>query len=101
MTVLTKRAGLIAGAVALVGAAACSNKSQPTDESLKSDLELVSNAQKAQVVVSPLEAGPTSAPAPAAPKRIPKPSPKPVTHVAQRQPPQTPAPQPVKQAPVE
>lgn len=100
MTMSIKRTGLIVGAVALVGAAACSNKSETAaDASLKSDLELVSNSQRPQVVVSPLEAGQSSAPTRAAPThapmRAPKPSQKPVTRVAKR-----PAPQPEASAPV-
>jgi hypothetical protein len=102
------RLGVIAAGAALIGAAAC-NRSRPVaDDGLERDiaaaaaggLELAPSSNRAQVVVSPIEAGPTSAPrraspTRAAPKRTPAPAPRTTTHVAARQ---TPA---VAPAPVE
>jgi outer membrane biosynthesis protein TonB len=105
MTLANKRAALIGGIAVLIGAAACSNKSQPTDNGLKADLDaavgsglqLAPKGNPSQVVVSALEGGPQSAPTHAAPKRIPKPSPKPNIRVAAKQAPApAPAPAPVQ-----
>lgn len=67
----------IAVAAALIGVAACSNKSQPMDESMKRDLAAV-RAGPSQMVISPLEAGESSAPTPASRKRTPQA--RPVSH---------------------
>jgi len=82
---------LIAAAAALIGVAACSNKSRPMDESLKQDIAAVRMAPSAQMVVSALEAGESAKPAPAARKRAPQPVNRPAKQVAQNR---TPAPQP-------
>jgi hypothetical protein len=88
---------VIAAGAALIGAAAC-NRSRPVaDDGLERDiaaataggLELAPSSNRAQVVVSPIEAGPTSAPrraspTRAAPKRTPAPAPR-TTRVAARQ----------------
>ncbi len=107
MTLAMKRAGLVAAVAALIGAGACSNtKNEPVDDALKadlaaaggsaSDLQLAGASAKAQVVVSAIEGGPTSAPAKAAPAKVAKPSSKPTTRVAPRK--QTPAPAPTIRA---
>ncbi|MGE5102653.1 MAG: hypothetical protein ACM3SX_21910, partial [Deltaproteobacteria bacterium] len=87
------RVGLIAAAAALIGAAACNRTAPVVDDGLVRDLaeagagglELAPTAARPQVVVSPIEAGPTSAPKRAAPKRVPSPSPRPTTRVAAKQ----------------
>jgi len=53
---------LIAAAAALIGVAACSNKSSQMDESLKRDIAAVRMAPSAQMVVSALEAGESAKP---------------------------------------
>jgi len=97
------RIGLIAAGAALIGAAAC-NRSRPvSDDGLERDiaaaaaggLELAPSSNRAQVVVSPIEAGPMSAPKRSVVKRTPAPAPRPTTRVAARH---TPAAEP---APVE
>ena len=114
-TVSFKRAGLVAAIAALTGVAACSNKGQTIDETLKADLaaaggnsgggdiQLAPSSNRNQVVVSAIEGGPTAKPAPAAPKRVVKPTPKPAPRVAEKQQPAqapAPAPIPVQEAPV-
>jgi len=97
----------IAAVAALVSVAACSTKtSNPMDDGLKTDLaavgsqassslELAPSSAKNEVVVSPIEGGPESAPKPAAKKVIPRPTPKPAQRLAARQDPApAPAPQP-------
>lgn len=108
MSVAQKRAGLIVAASALVGIAACGNNAKPMDDGLKQDLAaagssglMLPNSASPQLVVSPDEAGPTSAPKTATHKPVPRPT----THRA----PQlaanrsvsveAPAPQPATQAP--
>jgi hypothetical protein len=87
---------LIAAAAALIGVAACSNKSRPMDESLKQDIAAVRAAPSAQMVVSALEAGESAKPAPAARKRAPQPVNHPAKHVASNR---TPAPAPAPRTP--
>jgi hypothetical protein len=123
MTLNKQRAGLTVAALALVAAAACSKESQPVDSSLKADLAAVSGSSlelapttaKAQVVVSSIEEGPQSAPAPASHAPVAKPAPRAPKAVAprparQRTPTSTPTPkqavadiapqpEPVEQAP--
>jgi hypothetical protein len=104
-------ARLIAVAAALISVAACSNKSQPMDESLKQDIAAVRAAPSAQMVVSALEAGEAATPAPVSHKRAPQPVKRPAQQVAQiRTPapaaapaptPRTPAVQVTPSAPVE
>lgn len=105
-----KRAGLSIAVAGLTVLGACSNKSQAVDESLKADiaaangnaspndLQLAGSSNKSQVVVSAIEGGPESAPKKAAPAKVAKPSPKPVTHVAKQD---APVPAPQAQAPRE
>jgi len=97
------RIGLIAAGAALIGAAAC-NRSRPVaDDGLARDiaaaagggLELAPSSNRAQVVVSPIEAGPMSAPKRSTANRTPAPAPRPTTRVAARH---TPAAEP---APIE
>ena len=79
MTRAFKRAGLIAVGSALIVAAACGSNEE-MDESLKRDLasvsgngvELAPRAQSSQLVISPVEAAPASAPAAASRKVAPK-----------------------------
>jgi len=86
MTIAFKRAGLIAAGSALIVAAACGSNEEAMDESLKRDLasaagngvELAPRTQTSQLVISPVEAAPASAPAavkrkvaPKAPNRTP------------------------------
>lgn len=73
---------LIAAAAALIGVAACSNKSPQMDESLKQDIAAVRMAPSAQMVVSALEAGESAKPAPVARKRAPQPVNRPAKQVA-------------------
>lgn len=87
---------LIAAAAALIGVAACSNKSQPMDESLKQDIAAVRAAPSAQMVVSALEAGESATPAPVSHKRAPQPVNHPAKQVAQTR---TPAPAPTPRTP--
>jgi hypothetical protein len=115
-----KRAGLTAATLALVAAAACSNKAQPIDSSLKADLDAVAGSSlelaptgaKAQVVVSSIEQGPQASPAAASRAPVAKPAPRAPKKAAARtvrQPAPAPArqtvadvapePQPVQQAP--
>jgi outer membrane biosynthesis protein TonB len=101
----TKRAGLVAAAIALIGAGACGKNSQPVDGSLKADLDAVAGnhsalelapaSAKSQMIVSAIEGGPKASPAPASRQTTPKPTPRPAARVAQRQQP-APAPQPVE-----
>jgi hypothetical protein len=87
------RVGLIAAAAALIGAAACNRSTPVADDGLVRDLaeagagglELAPTATRPQVVVSSIEAGPTSAPKRAAAKRAPSPAPRPTTRVAAKQ----------------
>jgi hypothetical protein len=100
MTFATKRTGLITAVAGLVGLGACSNKSRPMDDALKSDLsaaggsasaiELAPTGARNQTVVSAIEGGPTAAPKRAAPAKVPQPSRKATARVAQRE---APAPQ--------
>ena len=110
MKITHGRVGLIAACAALIGAAAC-NRDQSTvsDDSLVRDLaaagaggasglELAPSAARPQVVVSPIEAGQTSAPKRATPKRAPSPAPHATPSVAKQQrpaPAPTPGPSPV------
>jgi len=79
MTIAFKRAGLIAVGSALIVAAACGNE-EAMDESLKRDLasvagngvELAPRTQSSQLVISPVEAAPASAPAAGKTKVAPK-----------------------------
>lgn len=104
------RVGLIAACAALIGAAACNREgSAVTDDSLVRDLaaagaagasglELAPSAARPQVVVSAIEAGQTSAPKRATPKRTPSPAPHSTPSVAKQQrpaPAPTPKPSPV------
>ena len=97
------RIGLIAAGAALIGTAACNRSRSVTDDGLERDLaaaaagglELAPSSNRAQVVVSPIEAGPTSAPRHASPKRTPTPAPRPTTRVAARRTPVA-APAPVE-----
>jgi outer membrane biosynthesis protein TonB len=101
------RLGLVAASALFIGAAACSNKPQTADASLTADLkaaggsagdvELAPRGNPSQVVVSPLEGGPRSAPKKAAPQRIYKPTPRAATQVASQN---QPAPQPTPAPPV-
>lgn len=100
------RIGIVAAAALLASAAACANKPQPADAALTADLkaasggdmELAPKGNPSQVVVSPLEGGPQSAPKKAAPQRVYKPTPRAETRVASRTEP-TPAPAPAPQRP--
>jgi len=88
------RVGMVAAVAAvalLAGAAACSNKPQPADAAFAADLkaaaggvELAPRGNPAQVVVSPLEGGPQSAPKKAAPQPVRRPSTHAETRVASR-----------------
>jgi hypothetical protein len=89
-------ARLIAAAAALIGVAACSNKSPQMDESLKQDIAAVRAAPSAQMVVSALEAGEAATPAPVSHKRAPQPVNHPAKQVAQNR---TPAPAPTPRTP--
>jgi hypothetical protein len=111
------RVGFAASAAALIAlgaVGACSGKSAPVDSGLQKDLaaasggsnglELAPKSVSPQLVVSAIEAGPTSAPAPAARKPVAKPAPKAAVHQAARVAPvPAPAPEPkiVAPAPVE
>ena len=105
MTIPIKRAGLLVASAALIGAAACGNKNEPMDSSLKADIqsaagggiELAPTAAKSQMVVSAIEGGPKVAPAPAAKKPTPVRSRRPTVRTAEVQ---APAPEPVKEQPV-
>jgi hypothetical protein len=128
MNVSGDKLRLMAAAALLVGAAACGHKPQTADASLAADLkaaggagngiELAPAGNPGQVVVSPLEGGPQSAPKKAAPHRVYKPvaqsptrvaaqsepatqaAPQPTQVVTQSAPaPQTPQPAPVTPAP--
>jgi outer membrane biosynthesis protein TonB len=106
MNRLHGRVGMVAAVALLAGAAACSNTPQTVDAAFAADLkaasgsgvELAPRGNPAQVVVSPLEGGPTSAPA-KTPRQVKKPSTHAVTRVASRaeEPAQAPAPEPVVQ----
>jgi hypothetical protein len=87
---------LIAAAAALIGVAACSNKSPQMDESLKQDIAAVRMAPSAQMVVSALEAGESATPAPGARTRAPQPVNRPAKQVAQNR---APAPAPTPRTP--
>src|SRR4051812_1374503 len=101
MTIAMKRTGLIAALAALIGAGACSNKTQPVDASLKADLaaaggsngdlQLAPSAAKSQMVLSAIEGGPQAAPKRAAPAPTPKPQVRQPARAAVRQ---SPAPAP-------
>ena len=98
MQLAKSRAGLIAACTALTAAAACNktNSSQPMTDDLKQDLVAATSVQP-QVVVSAEEAGETSAPVHAAPRRIPRPTTKPAPHLASdRNPAPAPAPTPAR-----
>src|SRR4051794_23829830 len=96
MTLNIKRSGLLLLAAGVLGGTACSNRADPVDSTLKADLdaaggsgiELAPAAARSQVVVSAIEGGAKAAPAPSANKPVPKPSPRPITHVATKQAPQ-------------
>jgi hypothetical protein len=107
MSKIHERAGLIVAGLALIGLGACGRSDTASmDAGLKQDLsavsgnslELAPKGAQSQVVVSAIEAEPTSAPQRAAvhksaPQRPNvKPAPRPVEHVAQ-----APAPTPVVQ----
>jgi hypothetical protein len=109
MAKIHERAGLIVAGLALIGLGACGRSDAASmDAGLKQDLsavsgnslELAPKGAQPQVVVSAIEAGPTSAPQhvavhkPAQQKANVKPSPRPVEHVAQAP---APAPTPVVQ----
>jgi hypothetical protein len=78
---LTKRTSLIATVSALIGVAACGKSGKSMDDGLKQDLaavggngvELAPRMGKSQVVVSAIEAGPTSEPT-RAPRAVRKPA---------------------------
>jgi len=80
MTIAFKRAGLIAVGSALIVAAACGSSEGAMDESLKRDLvsaagngvELAPRTQSSQLVISPVEAAPASAPSAVTRKVAPK-----------------------------
>jgi hypothetical protein len=102
------RIGMVAAAALLASAAACSNKSPAADPSLAADLkaatggdvELAPQGNPGQVVVSPLEGGPESAPKKVVPQRVLKPSPRATTRVAsQAEAAPAPAPEPTPVAP--
>ncbi|HXT14999.1 MAG TPA: hypothetical protein VN706_05180 [Gemmatimonadaceae bacterium] len=104
------RAGLIAASVAMIGLAACSNKSQtPVDDGLKADLAAATGGQtsgdlqlapkSAQSQMIDAEDAPVSAPKRASVKHIPTPTPKPAPRVASNDAP-APAPAPAPQATV-
>jgi hypothetical protein len=104
MTMSHTRAGLIAGIAALIGAAACNRSSSVADDGLKRDLaaagssglELAPSTARPQMIVSPIEAGPGSAPKRAAPRRAPSPSPRATVRVAAKHTPaRAPAPSPI------
>src|SRR5437016_2880196 len=104
MTISYGRVGLIVAVAALLGAAACNRSGPVADDGLKRDLaavgagglELAPTATRPQVVVSPIEGGPTSTPKRAAPKRTPTPLTRPALRVAKQQvPARTPTPAPV------
>ena len=104
MSILYRRVSFGAAAAAFAGLAACSGGTKPMDDGLKQDLAATSSSSlemapagaKPQVVVSAIEAGPQSAPAPAAHKVIPKPTPKPAPRLASNEakPVEAPAPAP-------
>src|SRR4051812_14703509 len=107
MTIAYGRASAAVALAALIGAAACSGKSTTMDKSLEQDLaavggapgiELASKSISPNLVISASEAGPTSKPAAAVRKVVPKPSPKPTVHVAERV---APAPAPAPQKTIE
>lgn len=108
MTTLIKRAGFIATAGALIGAAACGGSGQAMDDGLKKDLaavsgngiELAPTSGQAQVVVSPIEAGEKSAPVRATRMPIARPVARPAPRVASNtEVVASPAPQPIVTAP--
>lgn len=108
MSVAQKRAGLIVAASALVGITACGRNTKPMDDGLKQDLAaagssglMLPNSASPQLVVSPDEAGPTSAPKAAAHKPVPRPTTQPAPRLAANRaaPVEAPAPRPVIQAP--
>ena len=90
MTVAFKRAGLIAAGSALIVAAACGSNEDTMDESLKRDLasvagnavELAPRAQSSQLVISPVEAALSAAPAAVSRKVAPKAAPRAPIRVA-------------------
>ena len=85
--------GLIAGVAVLIGAAACNKSGAVADDGLKRDLaaagagglELAPTASRPQVVVSAIEAGPTSAPRRASQRRAPSPAPRVTARVSAKQ----------------
>lgn len=108
MSVAGKRVGLIAAASALLGVTACGGNTKPMDEGLKQDLAaagssglMLPNSASPQLVVSPDEAGPTSAPKAAAHKPVPRPTAQPASRLAANRaaPVEAPAPQPVTHSP--
>jgi hypothetical protein len=115
-TLTIKRAARLSAAFAVVAVAACSKgRDAALDPTLSADLqaanggnagaaasslELAPAGNKAQVVVSALEGGPTSAPKRASVKPRPAPTPKPAPRVASARAPE-PAPAPVQSAPIE
>jgi hypothetical protein len=114
MISMRKRLGLVATGALFIGAAACSNKSPATDESLAaalkaaggtgSGVELAPRGNPSQMVVSAIEGGPQSAPHKAAPQRVNKPTPRADTRVAaapEATPEPSPAPAPVAPQPVQ
>jgi hypothetical protein len=88
MQTLTKRTSLIAAISALIGVAACGKSGGSMDDGLKQDLaavggngvELAPRMGKSQVVISAIEAGPTSEPTHADRK----PAAKPILHPSAR-----------------
>jgi hypothetical protein len=109
MSRLFRWSSLIAAGSALIGVAACGRGNEPMDSDLKQDLaavgagtsvELAPRAGQSQLVVSPIEAGPTSAPV----RMAHKPTAKPTQHSALRiaanvDPAPEPAPHPVVKQP--
>ena len=99
-----RRTGVI-GAIAALGAVAACNRTSPTmDSGLKADIQaagevgFASHSASANLVISPDEAGPNSAPTHKPTPHVPRPAIKPTVRVARREAP-TPAPaaQPVTQ----
>lgn len=81
MRITGKQLSYFATTALFVGAAACSNKVPAPDAALVADLK-AATSNPSQVVVSPLEGGPQSAPKKAAPQRVYKPTPRAETRVA-------------------
>ena len=95
MSTSIKRTGLVSAIVALASVAACGNKQQEIDPSLKadlaavggssSDLQLAPSSAKSNVIVSEIEGGPKAAPKRAAQVPTPKPTPRRAPQVASKQ----------------